>query len=185
LPGAVADFVGAMRLVATGVTVVTTDGRGGRLGQTVSAACSVSAEPPIVLACLNSRSPANAAIEANGLFCVNVLATQHDHVADTFAGRPWPGKEPWDFSCGDWTTTPDGLPRLIDAVASFECSVRTVVAIGTHRVYFGDVHQSHSRIGVPLVYSDQIYRQPMPFSPSTFADYPEAGPARIERAVNR
>ena len=41
----VSDFVGAMRAAVTGVNVVTTDGAGGRLGRTVSALASVSAEP--------------------------------------------------------------------------------------------------------------------------------------------
>ncbi|GEB48536.1 flavin reductase family protein [Streptomyces cacaoi] len=42
---------------ATGVTVVTTDGPHGRYGQTVSAMCSVSADPPALLVCVTVRSP--------------------------------------------------------------------------------------------------------------------------------
>ena len=42
------SFVAAMRQAATGVTVVTTAGMAGRLGVTVSAMSSVSAEPPLL-----------------------------------------------------------------------------------------------------------------------------------------
>ena len=44
------NFVLAMRAAVTGVNVVTTDGPGGRFGLTVSAMCSVSADPPTACA---------------------------------------------------------------------------------------------------------------------------------------
>ena len=77
-------FTSAIAAAATGVTVVATDGRSGRFGQTVSAMCRVSVSPPLVLACLHGRSPVSDAIRANGVFCVSVLGVQHDVVADTF-----------------------------------------------------------------------------------------------------
>jgi hypothetical protein len=55
-------------------------------------------------------------IAGNREFAVNFLATRHDHVSDTFAGRPWPGKDRWDFGCGDWDVPgaagPGGQPAL-------------------------------------------------------------------------
>ena len=62
-----ADFVAAMRANVTAVNLVTTDGAAGRFGLTVSAVSSVSAEPPLILACLNRRSPAVSAIGRNGV----------------------------------------------------------------------------------------------------------------------
>ena len=62
------DFVVAMRAAVTGVNVVTTDGVGGRLGRTVSALASVSAEPEILLVCIARRSPLAVAIRMNGVF---------------------------------------------------------------------------------------------------------------------
>src|SRR3979411_1170847 len=95
-------FVEALGRIATGVTVVSSvdpgaepggGGKSGWVAQTVSAMCSVSVDPPLILVCINRRSPINAVIERSRVFCVSALATQHDHVADTFAGRPWPGKD--------------------------------------------------------------------------------------------
>jgi flavin reductase len=168
-------FVGAMGNAATPVTVVATDGGAGRFGQTVSAMCSVSADPPLVLVCIHGRSPMNAAIDGNGVFCVNVLATRHDHVADTFAGRPWPGKERWDFSCGDWESAPSGAPLLVDALTGFDCAVQHVLTAGTHRIY----------VGTPLVYADRVYGRPEPVEPSTFPDFPEAHPGNRTRSRRR
>lgn len=169
-------FIAAMAAVATGVTVVATDGATGRFAQTVSAMCSVSANPRLVLVCINSRSPINAAIRANGTFTVNVLGSQHDHVADTFAGRPWPGKEPWDFSCGEWVQAPSGSPRIRDAVASFDCTIHQVVEAGTHQIYIGLVADVETHGGDPLIYSAQTYAKPLPVPPSVFDDYPGSGP---------
>lgn len=169
-------FIGAMSAVATGVTVVATGGPAGRFAQTVSAMCSVSADPRLVLVCINERSPINDAIRAHQVFTVNVLGSQHDHVADTFAGRPWPGKDPWDFSCGEWEDAPSGAPRIADAVASFDCTVHNVVSAGTHLVYIGQVCDVVSHGGDPLIYTAQTYAKPLPVPPSVFPDYPGSGP---------
>jgi flavin reductase len=174
-------FVAAMGAMATGVTVVATDGAGGRFAQTVSAMCSVSADPPMILICLHGRSPANEAIVTNGVFCVNVLATQHDHVADTFAGRPWPGKEPWDFTCGDWDVAGSGSPRIQDAIASFDCTVHDVVAAGTHKIYIGEVNKIASTDGTPLLYAEQRYQRPETHEPSVFEEFPDARPSYLRK----
>ena len=84
-------FLAAMAAAATGVSVVTTDGPAGRYGVTISAMASVSADPPMLLICVNRRSPACAALLANRLFGVNVLAADQAEVADIFAGRPRQG----------------------------------------------------------------------------------------------
>jgi flavin reductase len=177
-------FIDAMGVVATGVTVVATDGEAGRFAQTVSAMCSVSADPPLLLICLHGRSPANDAIVSNGVFCVNVLATQHDHVADTFAGRPWPGKEPWDFTCGHWDVAASGSPRIHDAIASFDCAVHEVVTAGTHKVYIGRVNDIEAMEGTPLIYSDRLYHRPIAHEPSVFEEFPEAYPTYLKKENN-
>jgi len=148
----------------------------GWVAQTVSAMCSVSMEPPLILVCVNRRSPINAVIERSGVFCVSALATQHDHVADTFAGRPWPGKDRWDFTCGHWEAAPSGAPRLTDALAAFDCAVHSVVAAGTHLVYLGAVREVVRGTGAPLVYANRGYAAPSPVPPSRFSEFPDAHP---------
>jgi flavin reductase len=181
-----AAFVEAMGSLATAVTVVGSGHEGQRAGQTVSAMCSVSAEPPMVLVCVNRRSPVNPVIAASGRFTVNALATRHDHVADTFAGRPWPGKDRWDFTCGEWATTGDGLPHLADALAFFGCEVHSTVEAGTHLVHIGLVREVTTHDGPPLVYSGRAYAEPNPVSPSVFPDFPGAHPGnRISRTPGK
>jgi flavin reductase len=178
--GLVARFGREIARVPTCVSVITTDGRGGRAGQTVSAVATASYDPPMLVACIQRRSPASEAIAVNGVFTVNFLATQHDHVSDTFAGRPWPGKERWDFTCGDWQPRcpagADGQPRLADALLIAACRVAGRLDAGSHLVYLGEVTGLRSADGDALIYVNRRYGRHVATDPSTFPDYPQAVP---------
>jgi len=104
-------FIDGMSRVATSVTLVTTDGPGGRYGLTVSAMSSVTADPPTLLICINRHNPIDAAIRENGVFGVNALRADQRWVAETFAGRPRRGA-PYDFETGFWHTEQTGSPLL-------------------------------------------------------------------------
>jgi len=175
-PVFVATFTAAMSSLATAVTVVGAGHIDERAAQTVSAMCSVSAEPPMLLVCVNRRSPVNALIAGSGRFSVNALATRHDHVADTFAGRPWPGKERWDFTCGEWGTTSAGVPWLTDALAFFDCGLHSTVEAGSHLVHIGLVTDVVTNHGPPLVYTGRAYARPSPLPRSMFPEFPDAHP---------
>src|ERR1700733_7488104 len=124
-------FVGAMRRVATSVAVVTTDGPHGRFGVTVSAVASVSADPPIILVCINKRSPAVQAIEKNGSLTINLLSAEQSSIADVFAGLAL-GRTPFDFACAQWSDNGvAGAQHLQHAAASLHASVDAVHQHGT------------------------------------------------------
>src|SRR5262245_21856586 len=81
-----AAFRRALGQFATGVTVVTTrDQLGQPLGLTVSAFCSLSLQPPLVLVCIDRRSEANAGFQSSGLFGVSVLAEGQEDWSRRFA----------------------------------------------------------------------------------------------------
>ena len=156
-----ADFVSAMARAATGVSVVTTDGPDGRFGITVSAVSSVSAEPPMVLVCINRRSPAVVAIGDHGRFAVNMLADHQASVARTFSGRPDRG-DPYDFATHAWQAGATGLPCLAGAAAVFECAVETAIDAGSHRIFIGRVIVAEAGAIAPLVYAGRDFRRPVP-----------------------
>jgi len=143
-----------MANAATGVTVVATDGPAGRRAQTISAMCSVSADPPTLLVSVNRRSPLTAALAANGVFCVNVLAEHQACIADTFAGRR--GERSYDFGCASWTP---GIPVLAESAASFSCVLARTVAVGTHLLFVGEVTDATASGRAPLAYHDRGYRR--------------------------
>lgn len=149
-------FIGAMGRVVSSVTIVTTDGPGGRFGVTVSAMSSVSADPPLILACINRRSPASKAIAENRVFGVNVLAIHQRSIAQTFAGRPETGR-PFDFACADWRVRATGAPILEGAIAAFDCRLLTAYDAGTHRIFIGEVLEAVTGPGEPLLYGERRY----------------------------
>lgn len=158
-------FREAMRFMATGVSVVTTDGPAGRFGVTVSSMCSLSLEPPSVLACVHHLSPAFNAIVANGVFCANVLAAEQSRVSDSFAGRLLELRDD-KFACAQWDKLQTGSPVLKDALIAFDCRLSRDVEFGSHRILMGTVIELLSREGRPLIYADRAYR--------SVADKPEA-----------
>ncbi len=151
-----ANFIAAMGAAATGVSVVTTEGLAGRFGLTVSAISSVSAEPPMLLACVNRKSPAVAAMDRNGRFAVNVLGFNNKDVAEVFAGRPQSGR-PYDFDRHAWEEGSMGQPLLIDATASFECEIECSQDAGSHRIFIGRVVNARRNGAEPLVYCNRTF----------------------------
>lgn len=160
LPAARDAFIAAMRRVAASVTVVTTDGKAGRFGATVSAFTSVSADPPTVLVCLHGQSRIAKAVAANGQFCVNVLPQGSDAIADRFAGLH-------DADVADRFTDiayhqPGGAPPELDGATSFRCRKDQVVAGGSHLVVFGAVLEVRMGGTEPLTYLDGAYHRVTP-----------------------
>jgi len=151
-----ANFIAAMGAAATGVTVITTEGMAGRFGLTVSSVSSVSAEPPMLLACVNRKSPAVAAMDKNGRFAVNVLGFNNKDVAEVFAGRPQSGK-PYDFDRHAWEEGSMGQPLLTNATASFECEIECSQDAGSHRIFIGRVVNARRNTAEPLVYCNRAF----------------------------
>jgi len=158
-----ADFVDAMAAAVTGVNVVTTDGPAGRLGLTVSAMVSVSADPPLLLVGIRRTAAIASALLANGVFAVNVLAAHQVAIADTFAGRPRSGA-PYEFASLLWESGASGAPLLRRSASRFECDVTGHVDAGTHTVVLGTVRGA-DRSGLPaLAYTRRRYGSVTPLS---------------------
>ena len=150
-------FIEAMSHAAATVSVVTTDGPAGRAGVTVSALCSVSAEPPTLLVCIHHKSPACAAVRDNGRFCVNLLGGEQSLISDTFAGRlPVPGGD--KFACAEWCALATGAPALKGALVALDCRVTGQLRQGSHHIFIGEVAEVALGAGAPLIYARRAYR---------------------------
>ncbi|MEM6464050.1 MAG: flavin reductase [Pseudomonadota bacterium] len=153
-----ADYRDAMSRYAGHVQLVTTESAGIRRGVTVTAACSVSDRPPIVLVCLNRSNPHNAIFLESGNFAVNTLAVQHQSMASAFAGLDEKDADE-RFAMGEWDTISTGSPTLCDAMAVFDCNLMEHKDMATHMVLFGEV--VGLRIGEPqtsLLFMDRQWR---------------------------
>ena len=175
-------FLGGMSLAAATVNIVTTDGPGGRVGVTVSAMSSVSAdtEKPTLLVCVHHMSPAAAAILENRVFCVNVLRDDQSYISDTFAGR-FSAQVADKFECTQWATQITGAPRVADPLVAFDCRVVSHDRVGTHYVFFGEVEDIFSgERGSPLIYANRAYGATTRIEPTGSIS---AGTAAVDRKL--
>ncbi|GAB2180906.1 flavin reductase family protein [Denitratisoma sp. agr-D3] len=151
-------FKTGMRQLTAAVTLVTTQtADGNRSGLTATAVCSVSAEPPILLVCVNRASGSYAAIREAGRFAVNVLAAEDIDLSNRFASAV-SGDE--RFHHGEWDSLASGAPTLVNALANFDCTLLEVKDMGSHGVFFGQVEALRIRPGddpVPLLYGEGNY----------------------------
>src|SRR3984957_12364400 len=159
------QFLHGMSHAACTVNVVTTDGRAGRHGGTVSAMVSVSADTPqpTLLVCIHHKSAVADAVLQNGVFCVNVLRDDQSHISENFAGRSGI-RGAAKFDCAQWSTQVTGAPRVMDALVAFDCKVTASERVGSHFVVFGSVQDIHvAGTGAPLIYANRAYGVPRRF----------------------
>jgi flavin reductase (DIM6/NTAB) family NADH-FMN oxidoreductase RutF len=141
-----------------GVVVVTALGPDGEpAGLTVSAFCSVSADPPLVLVCVDKGSNTLPAIQASGAYTVNNLAHDRSELALLFAS-----KREDKFAGVSWAAAaalPHGGPILHrDIAAHAVCTVVESVEAGDHWVFIGEVVEAgFDEAAAPLVYHRRTF----------------------------
>jgi len=137
------DFRRVLSHFASGVTIVTTlDAEGRPAGLTASAFSSVSLDPPLVLVCVAHSAQSYPAFHAHGKFAINVLGTDHEHVARRFASSG-PGHE--KFTELGYRKGLLGLPIIDDALAELECTIVHAYPAGDHTIFVGQVEAADSR----------------------------------------
>ncbi len=147
------DFRSALSRFPSGVTVVSTKDAAGKLhGITVSAFCSVSLAPPMVLICIEKTTVSHYAFEESGVFVVNILRDTQAEASERFA-TPFEDK----FEDVEFFLSPDGVPVLKDALASLECRVTFSYHGGDHSIFVGQVENVTVGEGDPLVYCRGAY----------------------------
>ncbi|AVH55170.1 MULTISPECIES: flavin reductase family protein [Streptomyces] len=145
--------LGLYSKLTAGVTVVTAlDGTGRPTGMTVSALTSLSARPPLVLACLRSGSRTLSALREQGSFAVSLLTAHQKSMAERFADSSVP---PARRFTGSHVRQVLGLPVLVDALAWSVCLVEDVQPYGDHHAVVGRVMAVEVNGGRPLVWHDR------------------------------
>lgn len=147
------SFRHALGQFASGITVVITRDRAGHLlGLTVSAFCSVSLHPPLVLVCVDARSETHAAFVESKVFGVSVLAEGQEAISERFARG---GKA--KFADLHLLTGVHGAALVPGALAHIECGLAAAHPAGDHTIYVGKVLGLSVHPGCPLVYHSGAY----------------------------
>ncbi|MDP8079368.1 flavin reductase [Phocoenobacter skyensis] len=125
-------FRNAMANLPSPVSIVTTEGKAGKVGLTVSAVCSVSDNPATLLFCINQSSGTHTVFKQNGTACVNVLSASQQELAEHFANMLDSTMEQrfeWDI----WKATEQ--PALKEAVSTLQGKIINTYEVGTHTVF--------------------------------------------------
>jgi len=155
-----ARFVEAMAAAPTAVTVVVHSDGERITGQTVSALSSVTADPPMLLVCINTRSPLQRRLAVGQEFSVNVLAPEQTEIANSFAGRGSDDLSAYAVEKVDWIASDFGVPTIAGATSSFVCRVESHLLRATHGIVIARVLSSSHEAAAPhgLAYCQRAYR---------------------------
>ncbi|WP_416462450.1 flavin reductase family protein [Sphingomonas sp. VDB2] len=132
------EFKEAMARMAAAVCIITTAGPSGAYGLTATAVCSVSANPPMLLVCINRESKASTIVQENGRFRVNILAADQEALSEAFSRSGLSVEERFAQS-DEWRTHDNECPMLASATASVECKVSFSMNVDSHSIFFGRV----------------------------------------------
>jgi flavin reductase (DIM6/NTAB) family NADH-FMN oxidoreductase RutF len=148
----------AMRLWATGVTIVTVRSRGVKHGMTVSSFTSVSLDPPTVSISLEQNTRTHELITEAGAFGITFLSSEQQSLSERFAGQigdrmdRFEGLETWILETG--------APFLNGGLAYLDCKVHSMQPFGSNTLIIGGVVAAKTGNGrSPLLYFDRMYRR--------------------------
>lgn len=146
------DFRAAMRGFMGHVSLVTV----AETGLVVTSATSLSAEPPMILFCINRSSSTWPVLQSERRFGWSALGAAHQPVAERFSGRT--GAVGADRYAGAEWQDLAGVRLLVGAPLAFACEVTDMIDKGTHSIVIGQVVGcvTHADAGV-LAYHQGAY----------------------------
>jgi 3-hydroxy-9,10-secoandrosta-1,3,5(10)-triene-9,17-dione monooxygenase reductase component len=154
MPVTAVAFRKALAHWASGVAIVTAASGERVHGMTVSAFCSVSLDPPLVLVCADKTSITLELIEEGRVFAANLLGAGQEALSDRFASKK---DEHRRFEGLAWRRGVTGAPILPGVLAVLDCRVVAGHDAGDHVIYVGRVETVEVATGAPLLYYGGAY----------------------------
>jgi flavin reductase len=149
-------FKQSMRLLAGGVCILATGDDGEWHGLTMTAVCSLTMDPPSVIACINRDAGAHGIMKSTRRVSINVLAREQIGLAELFSSSTIRGAKRFDAQ--QWTAMRSGVPALMDALAVLDCEVIQETELGQHSVFFCEVKGTRLQPGgQPLVHFNREF----------------------------
>ena len=140
---------------ASGVTIVTTrDAEERDHGMTVSAFCSVSLEPPLVLVCIGHDATMHPLVGKVEHFAINILRHDQEALSRRFASKDLQRFDGIGFARGE-----SGVALLDGVLGWLECRTEVRHDAGDHTILIGRVEAAHAGEGRPLLYYRGGYAQ--------------------------
>ncbi len=152
------DFRDAMRAFVGNCSIISVGEGPEANGIVVTSSISLSAEPPLLLACINRSASCHPLFARYGCFGWNSLGASHQPLAERFSG--YGGiKGAARFEGSDWVTAATGALLLADAPTAFDCTVEEMIDRATHTILIGRVRAIRTTPGMgALSYWNGSYR---------------------------
>jgi flavin reductase (DIM6/NTAB) family NADH-FMN oxidoreductase RutF len=128
---------GAMRLWATGVTIVTTKLNGDWHGMTVSSFTSISLDPPLLMVSLEHGTRTHDMVKQAGFFGVTILSEGQQVISQRFAGQLAESRD--RFADLEVFTMETGAPFIVGGLAFMDNQVASRVVAGSHTLFIARV----------------------------------------------
>lgn len=140
---------------ASGVTIATAcDAEGQDHGMTVSAFCSLSLEPSLVLMCVDHTASMHELLLTHPIVGVSILSSLQEAYSRRFADT-----DAKDFAGVPFVRGESGVALLEGALAHLECRLIDHCEGGDHTIFVGEVDHAVARTGRPLLYYRGGYAQ--------------------------
>jgi flavin reductase (DIM6/NTAB) family NADH-FMN oxidoreductase RutF len=142
------DLRAVMQRHPAGVSVVTVDREGEKLGLTVASLVSLALEPPLVGISIAKKAAMHELLRGAGGFAVSILGADQQPLAQHFSrGVPpiamWQGIDVHDGPRG---------PLLAGSLGWIECELRSELDAGDHTFFLGGVERAElGADGPPLI----------------------------------
>ena len=133
---------------ASGIAIITARDDERDVGMTVSAFCSVSLRPPLVLVCVDHSASMHALLLEHPKLGINIMSSQHEAHCRRFADK----KEPRRFEGVSFGRGESGVVLLDDAMAHLECQLVHHCEAGDHTIFIAEVERGAMSEGRPLLY---------------------------------
>jgi len=140
---------------ASGIAIITARDGERDVGMTVSAFCSVSLSPPLVLVCVDHGASMHDLLLRHPKLGISIMACEHEAHSRRFADK-------------NETQRFEGIPckrgessvMLVDgAMAQLECQLVHHYEAGDHTIFIAEVECGAMREGRPLLYFGGGYAQ--------------------------
>lgn len=154
--GAVLDsdrFRILMRAFGSSVVVLTVTSGSQDHGVTVTAICSVTAEPPRILVVINKSNRSHAIIAGAGRFVVNILAEHQSELGQRFSS-----KHSSPFDGVTFSRSSSGAAVFSGSVGYLDCRTVREIDVGTHTIFVADVVDGDAGVAGPLLYHAGSYK---------------------------
>lgn len=140
---------------AAGITIVTSRDTAGRdHGMTVSAFCSISLTPALILICVDHTASMHDLLLSHPTFGISILSSAQEAYSRRFST-----KDSDRFDGIAYTRGENGVVLLADALAHLECHVLEHHDTGDHTLFIAEVDRAEPLEGRPLLYYRGGYAQ--------------------------